>query len=92
MRMVRTNDYAELFQRICLPNGNTFITEGVGGHMLEVTEEHEIVWEYVSPYFGGPLGNMVYRAYRYPYGSYMMCRKLFFPNFSNILILLFVVT
>ncbi len=50
-----------------LPNGNTFITEGVGGHMLEVTEEHEIVWEYVSPYFGGPLGNMVYRAYRYPY-------------------------
>ena len=52
-----------------LPNGNTLITEGADGHLIEVTPEHEIVWEYISPYFGekGIKTNMVYRAYRYPY-------------------------
>lgn len=50
-----------------LPNGNTFITEGSDGRLFEVTPEHEIVWEYHSPYFGKQLANMVYRAYRYPY-------------------------
>ena len=52
-----------------LPNGNTLITEGSDGRLLEVTPEHEIVWEYISPYFGsvGIKTNMVYRAYRYPY-------------------------
>lgn len=52
-----------------LPNGNTLITEGSDGRFLEVTPEHEIVWEYISPYFGsvGIKTNMVYRAYRYPY-------------------------
>lgn len=51
-----------------LPNGNTLITEGSGGRILEVTREHELVWEYVSPYWGEflPL-NMIYRAYRAPY-------------------------
>ena len=51
-----------------LPNGNTFITEGSGGRLLEITNDHEIVWEYISPYWGKfmPI-NMVYRAYRYPY-------------------------
>ena len=33
-----------------LPNGNTLITEGSDGHLIEVTPEHEIVWEYVNPY------------------------------------------
>lgn len=52
-----------------LPNGNTLITEGSNGRIFEVTASHELVWEYISPYWGtGPLAlNMVYRAYRYPY-------------------------
>ena len=51
-----------------LPNGNTLITEGACGRLLEVTSEHELVWEYVSPFFRQKgNSNMVYRAYRYPY-------------------------
>ncbi len=51
-----------------LPNGNTLITEGSDGRLFEVTPENEIVWEYISPYFGTHVTtNMVYRAYRYPY-------------------------
>ena len=52
-----------------LPNGNTLITEGSDGRLFEITHDHEIVWEYHSPYFGekGIKTNMVYRSYRYPY-------------------------
>ncbi len=51
-----------------LPNGNTLITEGSGGRIIEVTASHELVWEYISPYWGQSFNmNMVYRAYRYPY-------------------------
>ena len=51
-----------------LPNGNTLITEGSGGRMIEVTSEHELVWEYISPYYGmDGKSNYVYRAYRVPY-------------------------
>ncbi|AFS77791.1 arylsulfotransferase domain-containing protein [Gottschalkia acidurici 9a] len=52
-----------------LPNGNTLITEGSDGRIFEVTKEHEIVWEYISPYEGDENFklNMVYRAYRVPY-------------------------
>jgi hypothetical protein len=51
-----------------LPNGNTLITEGACGRIFEVTPEHEIVWEYINPYFGNRSHvNMVYRAYRLPY-------------------------
>ena len=51
-----------------LPNGNTLITEGSGGRIIEVTIDHEIVWEYISPYRGTLMKiNMVYRAYRLPY-------------------------
>ena len=54
-----------------LPNGNTLITEGSDGHLLEVTPDHEIVWEYINPYFKNIGGNfkcnMIYRAYRVPY-------------------------
>lgn len=51
-----------------LPNGNTLITEGAGGRLFEVTPEHEIVWEYMSPFYGKK-GNQhtVYRSYRVPY-------------------------
>ncbi len=51
-----------------LPNGNTLICEGDFGRLFEVTSGGELVWEYVSPYFGeAPQGpnNRVFRAYRY---------------------------
>jgi len=51
-----------------LPNGNTLITEGSGGRIIEVTPQHEIVWEYISPYWGKMMKiNLIYRAYRVPY-------------------------
>jgi len=51
-----------------LPNGNTLITEGSSGRFMEVTVNHELVWEYVSPYYGlDGKSNFVYRAYRVPY-------------------------
>lgn len=50
-----------------LPNGNTLITEGADGRIFEVTCEHELVWEYISPYKNKRNSNMVYRAYRLPY-------------------------
>ncbi len=51
-----------------LPNGNTLITEGNGGRIIEVTKEHEIVWEYISPYKHRRLKmTLLYRAYRVPY-------------------------
>lgn len=54
-----------------LPNGNTLITESSDGHLIEVTPDHEIVWEFINPYFktlGGMFkNNMIYRAYRVPY-------------------------
>ena len=49
-----------------LPNGNTFITEGVGGRYIEVTPDKEVVWEFVNP-FGEKLTYINYRGYRYPY-------------------------
>ncbi len=59
--------YVSAAQR--LPNGNTMITEGADGRLLEVTNEGEIVWEYISPYFGEEQldRNTIYRAYRVPY-------------------------
>ena len=63
------SSYISAAQR--LPNGNTLITEGSDGRLIEVTPEHKIVWEYINPYFNTILGqftnNMVYRAYRVPY-------------------------
>jgi len=52
-----------------LPNGNTLITEGSDGRIFEVTRQHELVWEYISPYWRNPplALNLVYRAYRAPY-------------------------
>jgi len=51
-----------------LSNGNTLITEGSGGRLIEVTADYRIVWEYISPHFGRfARFNMVYRAYRLPY-------------------------
>jgi hypothetical protein len=52
-----------------LPNGNTLITEGSDGRIFEVTADHQLVWEYISPYWrqGAMHLNLVYRAYRAPY-------------------------
>ena len=52
-----------------LPNGNTMINEGADGRIFEVTTEGEIVWEYISPFFGDelPTRNTIYRAHRIPY-------------------------
>ena len=61
-----------------LPNGNTLIDEGYDGRFFQVTPGGEIVWEYVSPYFGSLYGNVpgvrqgipsnwVYRAQPVPY-------------------------
>jgi hypothetical protein len=50
-----------------LPNGNTLITEGASGRLFEVTREHEVVWEFISPWtlpssFGPTPA--VFRSYR----------------------------
>jgi hypothetical protein len=59
-----------------LPNGNTLITEGNSGRIIEVTPTHEIVWEYISPYFSQKMGaNLVYRAYRLPYAWVPQAKK-----------------
>ena len=59
-----------------LPNGNTFITNGSVGQLMEVTPDKEIVWEYISPYFN-KVGkyNLVYRAYRVPYDYVPQLKK-----------------
>jgi hypothetical protein len=56
-----------------LPNGNTFIHEGMNGRFFQVTPTGEIAWEYVSSYFGeapfdpGIVTNWVYRGQPVPY-------------------------
>ena len=53
-----------------LPNGNTLICEGQFGRLLEVTREHETVWEYVAPLkadLEGDRINTISRAHRVPY-------------------------
>jgi len=55
-----------------LRNGNTLITEGGSGRLLEVTPDNEIVWEYIAPYNGltivpqgGEAAARIFRARRY---------------------------
>ena len=52
-----------------LPNGNTLITEGSNGRLIEVTPDFEIVWEYINPRWDKEIMNMnmIYRSYRVPY-------------------------
>ena len=68
------SDYVSSAQR--LPNGNTLITNGAVGQLQEVTPDHEIVWEYISPWYN-PSGNfnLVYRAYRVPYDYVPQIKK-----------------
>lgn len=70
-----------------LPNGNTLITEGNCGRIIEVTAEHEIVWEYISPYHHRMLKiNLIYHAYRYPYAwapQAERSKETAIPRFDN---------
>jgi hypothetical protein len=56
-----------------LANGNTLITLGADGRIIEVTRDLKIVWEYVSTYISRPVNEgkqlycSLYRAYRIPY-------------------------
>jgi hypothetical protein len=51
-----------------LPNRNTMITIGSAGIIIEVTPDHDVVWECISPFFLKELNsNLIYRAYRVPY-------------------------
>jgi len=45
-----------------LSNGNTLICVGTKGYFLEVTQEKDIIWEYINPY---GLVNSVYKIRRY---------------------------
>jgi len=47
-----------------LPNGNTLITSGLRGILLEVTPDNEVVWEYLNSY--ASIFRLIYRAYRVP--------------------------
>ena len=73
------NSFAGMFisgnQR--LPNGNTLICSGPTGHIFEVTEDKEVVWEYINPHTRtGSIrttqtdahtnSHMTFRAFRYP--------------------------
>lgn len=57
-----------------LDNDNTLITSGMENHLIEVTREGKVVWEYVIPdgstskclNVDGEGGGFVFRAYRYP--------------------------
>ncbi len=58
-----------------LANGNTLICAMTEGHLLEVTENGELVWEYINPINTDdikeinvdqyPMNNAMFRAYRY---------------------------
>lgn len=50
-----------------LPNGNTLITVGMDGHLLEVTPDHRVVWEFQATPDSSPIdAARVYRGYRVP--------------------------
>jgi hypothetical protein len=52
-----------------LPNGNTFICEGVSGRVFEVTRRGETVWEWHNPFVqtvrGAQASVAIWRAHRY---------------------------
>jgi hypothetical protein len=51
-----------------LPNGNVLVCEGTGGRLFEVTQQGEIVWEWISPFVTirqGEPRTWLFRAHRY---------------------------
>ena len=66
-------DSAETFSSVFLsnaqrlPNGNTMITIGTKGRLIEVTPENKVVWEYqYQAASSGANAGWLYRAYRIP--------------------------
>lgn len=59
-----------------LPNGNILACSGRFGYIVELTEDNDVVWEYITPLLGGqPVNqgdtlainnNLTFRATRYP--------------------------
>jgi hypothetical protein len=75
-----------------LKNGNTLITESINGHLLEVTNTGDVVWDFVNPYTtyssGGLSNNIVFKARRYrpeeiKWPSYISSPKPFFLSFCK---------
>ncbi len=64
---------SDFYSAVCsgtqrLPNGNTLICAATQGRIFEITEKGEIVWEFVSPFYGKMeqgITNWMFRAYRY---------------------------
>jgi len=52
-----------------LPNGNTLICESQKGHVIEVTKEGQVVWEWLNPDVVGKRRKHVYRMLRFPRGQ-----------------------
>jgi hypothetical protein len=49
------------------PNGNTLITEADSGHVFEVTQQGETVWDFYNPIFNAQnKRKLIYRMLRYP--------------------------
>jgi len=72
----KDSDLQNFYSAICgsaerLPNGNTLICESAKGRIFEVTPEKQMVWEFISPFYGFKerLGwtNLIFRAHRYGY-------------------------
>jgi len=49
-----------------LPNGNTLICESERGHVFEVTESKEVVWEFYNPEMKDGKRKLIYRMIRIP--------------------------
>jgi len=70
----KSNPPSDFYSPICggaerQENGNTVICDSVSGRIFEVTQEKEIVWEYIVPMTGFKQGstiNRIWRAHRYP--------------------------
>lgn len=52
-----------------LSDGNTLITNGLRGHIFEVTRDKKIVWDFINPHFTASTGpwpnNIVFKSRRY---------------------------
>ena len=66
-----------------LPNGNILAVEGLKGRIFEFTPQGDIVWEYMTPFFGilGMPSDVavqvpgIYRAYRLPLSGCLTSRR-----------------
>jgi len=72
----RGNPPMEFYSALCagcqrLPNGNTLICETMHGRVFEITQDGELVWEFINPVYNQWVKdifgrtNQVFRSYRY---------------------------